>query len=407
MELTDTMAATLEPPPGKIEHFEWDSKLPGFGIRLRKLGAEISRRWYLQYRVGRQQRRESLGDVRKIRLDAARKIARTRFAQVELGQDPAADRAATRIEAAAVKLTVGAVADRYLKAKRDTLRPSTYSSAVRYFELHWKALRQTPIGAVKRADVAAILQEMMAAHGKVAAARARSNLSALYSWAMREGLTESNPTIATNIPDAGVKSRERVLGDDEIRTIWNACLDDDFGRIIKLLILCGCRRSEIGELRWSEIDLDSGVMTIDGKRIKNGRTLTLALAPAAIEILRSVPRRDDREYIFGKHGRGGFNAWSYCTIALNGRITTATGRSLPAWTIHDLRRSMRSGLGRLGVAPHVAELVIGHAKGGIIAVYDKHTYGPEIKTALARWADHVASVLEERPSNVVSWRANE
>jgi integrase len=402
MKLTDTMAATLEPPPGKIEHFEWDDSLPGFGIRLRKLGAEISRRWYLQYRVGRQQRRESLGDVRKIKLDAARKIARQRFAQVELGADPAADRARIQAEAAAVKLTIGTVADRYLKAKKDSLRPSTYEAAARYFELHWKPLRTMPISAVKRADIAAALQEITAVHGKVASARARSNLSALFSWAMREGLCEANSVIATNIPDADIKPRERVLDDHEIREIWHACQDDDFGRIVRLLILCGCRRGEIGDLKWSEIDLDTGIMTISGERIKNGRILTLTLASAAIEILRSAPRRG--EYVFGKRGRAGFNAWSYCTIALNNRIATATGRPLAGWILHDLRRTARTGLGRIGVPPHIAELVIGHAKGGIEAIYDRHKYGAEIKTALARWADHVANVIEGRQSNVVPLR---
>jgi integrase len=396
MKLTEATIAALELPPGKAEHFAWDDALPGFGIRLR--GA--TRRWYVQYRVGQQQRRESLGDCRKIKLEDARKIARQRFAQVELGADPAADRARIQAEAAAVKLTVGAVADRYLKAKRDTLRPSTYAAAGRYFELHWKPLRTKPIGAVKRADVAAALQEITATNGKVAAARARSNLSALFGWAMREGLCEANPVIATNIPDAGVKPRERVLDDRELKEIWRACQADDFGRIIKLLILTGCRRSEIGDLRWTEVDMDSGVMTIPAERVKNGRTLSLTLAPAAIEILQSAPRRG--EYVFGKRGRGGFNAWSYCTIALNGRITTAIGRPLPAWTLHDLRRSTRTGLGRIGVAPHIAELVIGHSVGGIQAVYDKHHYAPEITTALLRWADHVEAVVEGRDRNVVT-----
>jgi integrase len=404
MKLTDTMAATLEPPAGKLEHFEWDETLPCFGLRVRKLGTKTtSRRWYVQYRVGRRSRRESLGDVRKIKLEAARKIARQRFAQVELGADPAADRARIQAEAAAVKLTLGNVADRYLKAKKDSLRPSSYEAAARYFELHWKPLRPMPISAVKRVDVAAALQEITAAHGKVASARARSNLSALFSWAMREGICEANPVIATNIPDADVKPRERVLDDHEIREIWHACEDDNFGRIAKLLLLCGCRRGEIGDLKWSEIDLDTGVMTISGERIKNGRTLTLTLAPAAIEILRSTPRRG--EYVFGKRGRAGFNAWSYCTIALNNRIATATGRPLAGWTLHDLRRTARTGLGRIGVAPHIAELVIGHVQGGVQAIYDKHKYGPEIATALLRWADHVLGAVEGRAGKVVPFRA--
>ena len=258
-----------------------------------------------------------------------------------------------------------------------------------------------PIGAVKRADVAAVLQEMVATNGKVAAARARSNLSALYAWAIGEGLAEINVVVGTNIPDADIGPRERVLEDTEIKAIWNACADDDFSRIIRLLILTGCRRSEIGDLKWSEIDLDTGILTIPGERVKNGRTLTLTLAPAALEIIRSVPRRDDREYVFGDRGRAGFNSWSYCTIALNGRVTTALGRALPAWSLHDIRRSARSGLGRIGIPPHVAELVIGHARPGIQAIYDKHKYESEIAQALARWSDHVLGIVEGRGSKVI------
>src|SRR6187402_1354245 len=101
MQFNREALATLTLPPGKSDHIEWDDSLPGFGVRLRG----ERKGWIVQYRVGRQQRRESLGDVRKVSLDAARKIARLRFAQVELGSDPAAERAAT-----ASRLTLGVAA---------------------------------------------------------------------------------------------------------------------------------------------------------------------------------------------------------------------------------------------------------------------------------------------------------
>ena len=85
MKFTKEALAALALPPGKTDHFEWDDELPSFGVRLRGR----SKRWVVQYRVGTQQRRESLGDVRKVKLEDARKIARQRFAQVELGSDPA------------------------------------------------------------------------------------------------------------------------------------------------------------------------------------------------------------------------------------------------------------------------------------------------------------------------------
>jgi Arm DNA-binding domain len=231
MRFTKAAIESLTLPAGKSEWIAWDDSLPGFGVRVRA----TSKAWRIQYRIGRQQRSESLGDVRRVALENARKIARQRFAQAELGVDPAAEKAKARTAAMAAKLTLGAVADRYLQAKQHALRSSTYDGAVRYFGRHWGPLRDRPLDSIKRADIALRLGELVEMHGRSAAARARSHLSACFSWAMREGLCEVNPCVATNDPEQGVPSRERVLPDRELAVIWKACADDEFGRIIKLL----------------------------------------------------------------------------------------------------------------------------------------------------------------------------
>src|SRR5262249_14546485 len=255
MKLTKDTVTALTLPGGKVDHFEWDNALPGFAVRLRG----NAKTWVVQYRLGAQQRRESLGDVRRITLEDARKIARQRFAQVELGVDPAAERAQAR----ATALTFAVVSARYLEAKKDVMRPNTYRAAERYFRVHWKSLHNRHIEGVAkigRAEVAARLQELIKQHGRTSAARARDYLSAMYSWAMKEGLCESNPVLATNDPTAGRLPRDRVLSDQEIRIIWNACQDDSFSRIVKLLLWTGCRREEIGALKWDEINFDTGVL---------------------------------------------------------------------------------------------------------------------------------------------------
>jgi integrase len=401
MKFTKDAVTALTPPPGKADHIEWDTEVPGFGVRLRG----ETKRWVVQYRIGSQQRRESLGDTRKVRLDDARKIARQRFAQAELGTDPAAERKRSKAAAVAAKLTLAAVATRYLDAKGDMHRPRTRSQARLHLTgPHWLPLANRPIGDIKRPEIAARLQEIVKEHGKTAASRARSNLSALFNWAMREGLCDQNPTIATNDPAEGIKARDRVLADREIAIVWNACGDDDFGRIVRLLILTGCRREEIGGLQWREIDLGAGIMTIPGERTKNHRTHVLTLPPMAMEILRAAPQREDREFVFGSRG-GSFSAWSYSTIALTNRIAAAEGASLPRWTLHDLRRSMRTGLSKLGVAPHIAELVLNHVKSGVAAIYDRHRYEREIAAALAVWADHLASIIDGTRNKVVTMPA--
>jgi integrase len=387
MKLTTDTVSALVLPTGKSEHFEWDETLPSFGVRLRG----TSKRWVVQYRVGTKQRRESLGDVRKVRLEDARRIARQRFAQVELGVDPRAQ--------VAPSLTLASTIDRYLAAKKDTHRPNTYKAAERYFAVHWRPLHDRPLAAIARAEVAARLQELVKEHGRTSAARARDYLSALYSWAMKEGLSEANPVLATNDPTEGLQPRERVLSDAEIRSVWRACPDDDFGRIVKLLLLTGCRREEIGALRWAEVDLDAGVMTIPGTRTKNHRTLELALPEIAVDLLRTQPHRRD-DYVFGIRG-GAFSAWSYATVKLNAKIVEVDGKPLAPWRLHDLRRTMRTNLGKLGVQPHVAELAINHVKGGVEAIYDRHRYQREIGAALALWAEHVLAVVGDRESKVV------
>jgi integrase len=391
VKLTKDAVEKLIRPQDKADYTVWDDELPCFGVRMRG----TSKKWDCLYRVNGKQRRESLGDVRKITLEDARKIARQRFAQVELGIDPGAERTKAKVQA----LLFGAVIDRYLDDRKG-LRPRTLENLTRHLKNHWKPLHSLPLSEIKRADVAARVQELSKERGRHAAARARDNLSALYGWAMGEGLCEANPVVATNDPLKGVAARDRVLNDDEIRAIWTACRDDDFGRIVKLLLLSGCRRDEIGGLRWSEINLETGVLTIPGTRTKNHRTLELKLPGTALGILRSQPRRRE-DYVFGLRGRA-FSAWSYNSLRLNARIVEAQGKPLAPWRLHDLRRTMRSNLGRLGVPPHVAELAINHVKGGVQGVYDRHKYQPEIGAALALWATHLLAVVEGRESNVVA-----
>jgi integrase len=394
MRFTKDTATRLTLPAGKSDHFVWDSSLPGFGIRARG----NAKRWVIQYRINGRQRREAIGDVRKVELSDARRIAKQRFAQVELGVDPAAERTKARAEAAALGLTLGKVANQYLAAKEGTLRPNWYKATKRYLTSHWAPLRDRPIeGARKivRADVAARLQELSKERGRRSAKGARSSLSAFFVWCMREGLCEANPVTATNDPAAGIKSRERVLDDREIKLIWNACdRGDDFSCVVRLLLMLGCRREEIGGLRWSEINLETGLLCILGERTKNHRELRLPLPPAAIAILRSARRRDGSDFVFGK--RCGFNGWSAAKRELDTRIAKAAEKPLAPWRLHDARRTMRSGLGKLGVMPHVAEIAIGHSRKGIEAVYDRHRYQAEVGAALQLWGDHILAVAEGR-----------
>jgi integrase len=217
-------------------------------------------------------------------------------------------------------------------------------------------------------------------------------------------LVEANPTIATENPVEGAEARDRTPTPEEIRSIWSACGDDDFGRIVRLLLLTGARRDEIGGLKWSEVNMETAVMTIPGERTKNGRDLVLTLPPMAMEIIASAPHRAGREYLFGNRG-GAFSAWSYNTLAFNSKITTAEGAPLEAWRLHDLRRTLSTGMHELGVQPHIVEAVLNHVgghKGGVAGTYNKATYEREIGAALALWADHIRTLIEGGERKVVA-----
>ena len=214
---------------------------------------------------------------------------------------------------------------------------------------------------------------------------------------MREGIAKANPTINAQALAANAP-RDRVLSDDEIRAVWRACQDDDFGRITKLLLLTGARRNEIGGLQWSEINLGTGVLTIPGTRTKSRRELRLALPAPALEIVRAVPRRADRQYLFGERG-GEYSRWGFAKQAIDRRLAEA-GHQFKRWTLHDLRRTARTKLSELGIAPHVAELVLNHIghRGSVDgSVYDKHHYQSEIKDALQKWAGALMKIVGGGP----------
>jgi len=397
---TDALVRKLVAPADKADFIHWDPELPSFGVRLR--GGKAS--YVVQYRIGRKQRRESLGDVRNLELKDARDIARKRFAKVELHIDPVAERRKLEAEQAAEAETFRKAADEYLEARVSKMRPNTYIAAKRYLLDHCAPLHKRGVSTVAFEDIAGLLRDLIRDHRPTSAARARSTLSAFFVWAMRQAKVRANPVIGTENPVEGKEPRDRVLTDDEIRAIWRHCEEDDFGRIVRILLLTACRRDEIGALRWSELDLDAGKITFPKERIKSKRPFILPLPETAREILRKMPRRHGRDTVFGG-GPSGFNAWSYNTLRINAAITTAAGKSLAPWRLHDLRRTVRTRLGKLGVLPHIAELVLNHAghRSGIGGVYDHHNYEQEIGEALQKWEAHLLAIIQPI-DNVIALR---
>jgi integrase len=364
----------------------FDDDLPGFGVRVR---GEV-RTFVAQFRVEGRTRRVSLGDVRKISLEAARKAARKHFASAVLGDDVAARRAADR-----AKPTLGQVVDLYLAARRPQVRATSFREISRYLAVAWRSLHGTKVGKVERADIAAGLKRIAQASGPTSADRAKVALSTMFTWAMREGMCGQNPTIATN-KQAIERPRDRVLKDDELAAIWRALPENDYGRILRLLALTGCRRDEIGALRWSEIDAARGCITVPASRSKNKREHKVYLSDSAMAVLATCPRREGRDQVFGL-GKGPFSGWSFSKTALDAAIAKATGARLAPWRLHDIRRTCATGMGELQVFPHVIEQVLGHYSGhkaGVAGTYNWAAYEPQVRAALTLWAAHITKITE-------------
>jgi integrase len=221
---------------------------------------------------------------------------------------------------------------------------------------------------------------------------------------MGEGLVDVNPVTATNKSDE--RPRDRVLSDAEVAAIWRACEDNDYGRILRLLILTGQRRDEIGAMCWSEIDLAKRVWSMPAERTKNKRPHDIYLSDPAVAIIKAIPRREGRDLIFG-YGAGGYSGWSGSKETLDKRITEAGGKPLAPWVLHDIRRTVATGMANVGVMPHVVEAVLNHVSGhkaGVAGVYNRASYANEKRQALDVWAAHVGALVGGTSSNVVMLR---
>jgi integrase len=164
------------------------------------------------------------------------------LANAQLGNDPQATKAEARARAA---ITLALVSEQYLDRARERLKPRSFDEVQRHLRRHWAPLGQVPLDNLSRASIAARLSQLTTENGYIAANRARASLSALFTWAMREGLTQSNPVVGTNRP-AEERSRDRVLSGREVSVVWHSCRADDYGRIVRLLLLTGQRREEVG-----------------------------------------------------------------------------------------------------------------------------------------------------------------
>jgi integrase len=385
MKFTETNVTKLKPPPGKVDHWIPDDKTPGFGIRFRNGGEGV---YGIRYGIAGRDRRLSYDKVSKVKLADAKVWAKKQFASIAEKIDPAVTRAQAAAKAAG---SIEPLIDPFLDWLVNNGRSATYKAEnERSLKRYFKALHRFGPEDINRTMVARELANIRAERGPIAADRSRAHFSKFYGWLIGEGLAENNPVTGTNKTNS--KPRERVLADAELKAIWKALSDDDYGDICRLLILTGARKSEIGSLARAEINMKDKQIELPGERTKNGRDFIIPLSPMALLILKDRGQREGSDYVFGR-GEGGFSGWSKAKAALDERI------SIEPWVPHDFRRTISTTMHeRLGIAPHVVEAVLNHVSGhkaGVAGVYNKAEYLDDKRVALNAYADHVAKLIED------------
>jgi integrase len=211
-----------------------------------------------------------------------------------------------------------------------------------------------------------------------------------------------------------------VLSDDEIVAFWNGCdsLGWPFGSLFRLLLLTAQRRDEVGCMTWLEVDLDSGLWALPRERAKNDRAHEVQLSRFALDILAAAPRITGSQFIFTTTGQRPASGFSKAKQRLDiqmahlcaeelgkaDSVEDKIAKGLPAWTLHDLRRTAATCMARLNIAPHVVDRILNHVSGtirGVAAVYNRHAYLEERKAALEAWGRYVENLVRPAPPNVV------
>jgi integrase len=258
----------------------------------------------------------------------------------------------------------------------------------RYLQKHCASLHRVSVDSVDRRAVADVLANVEKASGAVSANRARTALSACFSWAMKEGIAASNPVVGTS--QRQEKSRERILSAAEIKLVCNSLPDSQYGTVLEILLLTGARLNEIAQLRWSEIDFQRGVISLSGDRTKNKRPHEVPMSPSVRTLLEAQL----------KNGRE--NCFRSLDVArrkreLDETITKLNGSEpIAPWVHHDLRRTCATGMAEIGVQPHIIEAVLNHVSGhraGVAGIYNRAQYASEKREALELWDRHLTKIV--------------
>lgn len=414
--LTEERIRAIE-PPADGEAVLWDSKFAGFGVRYFPSGRKV---YILMYRpkVGekRPKRRMTIGEVGTVRLADARAAAQAYLGQVAKGADPQQERKqVAKREAARLDRAIDAYAAyldrrevvnaaqivrtlrRYMPGPLDKIElPALDRQAIakRIAKIESTTVGET-VAAVPRDNRKQKVKVRRKFGGIGAAADFRAKASAFFNWAVGQGLLYANPIAGWRRERQTRAQRAsrtgRVLSDAEIKAVWAACdkVTAPYGDFVRLLLLTGQRKTETSRVRWRDVDFDASVWTIPAGETKNGRQHTVPLPTAAADLLSSQERHVTSEFVFAGRTKGSvISNWSRRQAGL----VQASGVD---FTLHDLRRTFRSGLRRVGADSDLAEMMLNHTRAALIETYDHEPLIQKRTNAAKAWARHVLRVARK------------
>ncbi|QDP18702.1 tyrosine-type recombinase/integrase [Sphingomonas xanthus] len=378
---------------GAKDAFLWDDELKGFGLRLTAMGA---RSYVLQYRMGGREtpsRRYTIGSHGSPWTpDAARKEAIRLITLVRQGIDPVeADKVRRR---QAVELAFDDYVDAFTKnyLKKRWKQWQLGSGVLRREAI--PVLRNKPLPKIARSDLNPIWDRLM---DRPAVARlTHATLRKLFRWAISRGDLERSPMEGMEAPPP-VPARDRALSDEELGIAFLNLdrLGKPFEPYFKLLIFTAQRREEVARMAWSELDRPKREWILPAARTKNSKAHQLPLSLPAIKVLDELaggsawPRSG---LVFTTTGESPISGFSKAKKRLDSLMAAAIGDRYTHWRAHDIRRTVATGLQRLGTRLEVTEAVLNHVSGsrsGIVGVYQTYNWEPEKRAALNEWAKHV------------------
>lgn len=367
--------------PGSQDQLFWDDDVKGFGFKVTPRG---KRTFLFHYRtIDRVQRKPKIGDYPTMKPEKARSIAKEWDNIVRTGGDPSSARKARRTSDG--KDTLAAFFDEYRKSKSKMKSISEIDRLFKHDIL--PVLGNRKVSEINRGDVTRLLDAISPRSLSMANA-VRRQLSAFYTWALPRLPDDMNNPVKNAAKVEPVPQRSRVLSEPELARLWHVLESeaDVWRNALRLLILTGQRRNEVFQATWNEVDLTSATWTISAPRAKNGLAHVVPLNPEAITLLEGLPTRDGR--LFPK----GTGASSRAAA----RIRKAMGCDTPHWCWHDIRRTVATGLQRLGVRLEVTEAVLNHISGsraGMAGVYQLHHWSDEKRAALILWGEEVGRLV--------------